>query len=143
MRLRSHDGPFPQRAVRRCPSVLRRATATVRHLFAPGAPAGLSAGVSGSDVTFSWSAATDTVTPVLGLTYNLRVGTTPGGEEIMSGHAITSPDVRLIPAMGNVQHNTSWTVKVLASDTYYWSVQAVDTGFEGGPWAAEQQVTVP
>ncbi len=39
MRLRSHDGPFPQRAVRRCPSVLRRATATVRHLFAPGASA--------------------------------------------------------------------------------------------------------
>ena len=45
--------------------------------------------------------------------------------------------------MGNVQHNTSWTVKGLASGTYYWSVQAVDTGFMAGPWAPEQQVTVP
>ncbi len=68
----------------------------------------------------------------------------PGGEEIMSGHAITSPEARLIPAMGNVQHNTSWTVKGLTPTvTYWWSVQAVDTGFMGGPWAAEQSVTVP
>ena len=45
--------------------------------------------------------------------------------------------------MGNVQYNRSWTLKGLASGTYYWSVQAVDTAFCGGPWAPEQQVTVP
>ncbi len=85
----------------------------------------------------------DAETPSPALTCNLRVGTTPGGDEVMSGHAITSPDTRLIPAMGNVQQNLSWTVKGLAADTYYWSVQAIDTGFMGGAWAAEQQVTVP
>ncbi len=61
----------------------------------------------------------------------------------MPGHAITSPYARLIPAMGNCRHNTSWTVKVLPADTYWWSVQAVDTGFMGGDWAVEEQVTVP
>ena len=60
----------------------------------------------------------------------------------MPGHAITSPDARLIPAMGNVQHNLSWTL-TLPAGTYYWSVQAVDTGFAGSAWAPEGTVTVP
>ena len=49
---------------------------------------------------------------------------------------------RLIPAMGDVQHNKSWTLK-LPSGKYHWSVQAVDTAFEGSPWATEQTITVP
>ncbi len=56
---------------------------------------------------------------------------------------VTSPDARLIPAMGNCRHNTSWTLSALPADTYYWSVQAVDAGFVGGDWAVEQSVTVP
>jgi hypothetical protein len=47
-----------------------------------------------------------------------------------------------MPTMGNVQHNLSWTL-TLPAGTYYWSVQAIDTGFMGGPWAEEKQVTVP
>ncbi len=50
---------------------------------------------------------------------------------------------RLIPAMGNVQHNTSWMLKGLSPGDYYWSVQAVDTAFAGSPWASEETVTVP
>jgi hypothetical protein len=50
---------------------------------------------------------------------------------------------RRVPALGNAQENLSWTIKGLVTGTYYWSVQAVDTGFMGGAWAAEEQVTVP
>ena len=92
---------------------------------------------------FSWTAATDAETPQPGLTYNLRVGTTPGGDEIMSGMAIVggSDDAkRLVPAMGNCQHDTSWTLKGLPSRTYYWSVQAVDAAFAGSSWATERVV---
>ena len=62
-------------------------------------------------------------------------------------HPVTGK--RFIPAMGNVQHagpagaaKRSWTLH-LPADTYYWSVQAVDTAFAGGPWAPEEVVIVP
>ena len=45
--------------------------------------------------------------------------------------------------MGNVQHNTSWTLKGLPPGIYHWSVQAVDTAFSGSSWAPEESVTVP
>ena len=35
-----------------------------------------------------------------------------------------------------------WTL-TLPAGTYYWSVQAIDTGFEGSAWATEQTVKVP
>jgi hypothetical protein len=112
----------------------------------PSAPAALAANVSGSDVTFSWSAASDNETLTPALTYNLRVGTAPDTDDVMPAHAViggATDGERLVPAMGNVQHNTSWTVKSLAAGTYYWSVQAVDTAFAGSTWAAEETVTVP
>ena len=42
---------------------------------------------SGTHATFTWNAATDAQTPSLGLSYNLRVGTTPFAGNIMSGQA--------------------------------------------------------
>ena len=35
-----------------------------------------------------------------------------------------------------------WTL-TLPAGTYYWSVQAIDTGLAGGAWATEQSETVP
>jgi hypothetical protein len=48
---------------------------------------------------------------------------------------------RKIAAMGSVGHNTSWTLTLPAA-TYYWSVQAVDAGFEGSPFAPEQEFAI-
>ena len=97
-------------------------------------------------MTFSWNAASDEETLTPTLTYNLRVGTTPGGDDMMPAHAIVggaTDGERLVPAMGNVQHNTSWTLKGLPADTYYWSVQTIDSAFEGSMWAGDRTVTVP
>ncbi len=103
----------------------------------PAAPSGLSAvGSSNTQTTFSWNAATDTETPAAGLTYNLRVGTTPGGNQVMS--AMASPGgFRHVPRMGNANHNLSWTL-TLPAGTYYWSVQATDAAFAGSEFAPEQ-----
>ncbi|SKB12493.1 conserved hypothetical protein [Planktothrix sp. PCC 11201] len=92
--------------------------------------------ITANTVNFSWNPATDIETPVTGLTYNLQVGTTPGGSEIVS--AMPS-----LPQMGNVNHNLNWTLNNLPYGTYYWTVQAVDTAFGRSTFAPEATLIVP
>jgi len=116
---------------------------------APGAPTILGTSYTGAGpylVTFTWSApAVADETPDDGLSYNLRVGSTSGGDEIFSGHADATTGKRRIPARGVVQPGASWNewTLTLAAGTHYWSVQAIDTAFDGGAWAVEETVTVP
>ena len=107
----------------------------------PNAPSGLSAVVSGTSVTFSWNAASDVETPASGLSYNLRVGTTPGSSDIFSGMADSSGR-RNISALGNTQKMLTWTIKNLKPHTYYWSVQTIDTSYLGSAWADEKSIAV-
>jgi predicted nucleotidyltransferase len=111
----------------------------------PAAPTNPNATVDGSEVTFSWDAATDTGTPSLGLTYNLRAGTTPGGWDLCVAMADAGTGYRRIPALGNTNHNTSWTITVPdpLPATIYWSVQAIDACFAGSAFAAEEVYDVP
>ncbi len=104
----------------------------------PETPANLAAVISNEGVHLSWDAASDAETPAAGLTYNLRVGTTPGGSEIMSAMAKIPDGQMFIPQSGNVGSNTSWTLKDFpANTTCYWSVQAVDKAFAGSAFAQE------
>ena len=50
--------------------------------IAPTMPSGLTAQYSATSTTFSWDHASDVETPFSGLTYNLRIGTTPGEQTI-------------------------------------------------------------
>ena len=79
----------------------------------PGAPARLDAVVLSDGAEFSWEAAVDVETPSPGLTYNLRVGTSPEACDVMSPMSLiggSRDGRRLVPAMGNVQHNLSWAL---------------------------------
>jgi hypothetical protein len=105
----------------------------------PGAPGGLSAIVLGSDVTFSWTAASDLETPAGGLTYNLRVGTSPGTDNVCSAMSDLTSGFRRLVAAGNAQKRLSWTLHGVTRPLY-WSVQAIDGAFAGGQWAPEAQV---
>nr|WP_286186698.1 S8 family serine peptidase [Geitlerinema sp. P-1104] len=102
---------------------------------APTTPANLNAEISEDTATLSWDAATDEETPQSDLTYNLRVGTTPGGSDILD-------DTREDGAIGNVAGNTNWTLGDLEPGTYYWSVQTVDSGFETSDFTSEQSFTI-
>jgi hypothetical protein len=105
----------------------------------PTAPSGLVAQVAGDAATFGWNASTDAQTPAAGLGYNLRVGTTPGGNEITSAMANTVSGHRRVAQLGNAQKRTSWTVRLPESlSTLYWSVQAVDGAYAGSAFAPEQ-----
>jgi len=107
----------------------------------PTTPAGLNYFVNADSIDLNWSKSTDDETPQDGLTYNLRIGSSPGGSDIISSMADTSGQ-RKIVAMGNTNLNNSWTIKGLADGTYYWSVQAIDNNFAGSSFSAERIFTV-
>jgi predicted nucleotidyltransferase len=104
----------------------------------PGAPGGLTANVIGDQVTLSWGGSGDYQTPANGLSYNLRIGTTPGGSEICSAMADASTGHRQVVGPGNAQQRTSWALRQQSWSTIYWSVQAVDGAFAGSSFAPEQ-----
>jgi predicted nucleotidyltransferase len=93
--------------------------------------------VPGPSLVFSWDAATDAETPSPGLTYNLRVGTTPEGSDILSAMADVGTGYRKVVKLGNVNHEASWTIHLPDSllSEYYWGVQTLDACFAGSLFA--------
>ena len=109
----------------------------------PAAPTGLSASFTSNGLTLSWNAASDAQTPVAGLSYNVRIGSTPGGCDVYSGMADGTTGLRRLPAIGNAQRKLTWTLaNVISMPAYYCSVQAIDTAFEGSAWSVESAITV-
>jgi hypothetical protein len=104
---------------------------------APSAPKGLVSLVSNDTVALSWRKATDDSTHQKSLTYNLRVGKTLGKIDIVSPMSDITNGFRRIVSIGNTNNDTIWTIKNLSDGTYYWSVQAIDNGYEGSSFASE------
>jgi len=77
-----------------------------------------------------WGEGSDDKTPTPGLYYNLRVGTFPGGNDIVSGAYGT-------PLFGNSGQRKFTFLKV-PEQRYYWSVQTIDTGLAASAWSDEQ-----
>ncbi len=95
----------------------------------PTAPSTLSEETINKETTLSWNTGSDTETPTNSLTYNIKVGTTSNGNNILSGVIKAGP--------GNVGHMKSKKIVNLESGTYYWSVQTIDSGFKKSGWSAE------
>jgi len=108
----------------------------------PDAPGGLHAVVAGELLALFWGRAED-ANQTAPLTYNVRVGTAPGLNDVVPSMS-TTHGVRMIPALGNAGFNTWLTLNLasrqLDTDALYWSVQAVDNSYQGGPFAPEQTV---
>lgn len=122
-------------------AVFRNETSTAN--TAPAAPSNLMATASSTtSITFSWTAPSDTQTATAGLSYNLRVGTTPGGSDVYSTMANSSTGLRRVAARGPIQ-GTSFTLTDLTpGTTYYWSVQAIDAAFTGSAFATEEDISL-
>ena len=89
---------------------------------------GLMHRVTGREAALSWAPGADDHTPTSGLHYNVRLETTNGSSRV----------VRL----GNAGQTNTWTIKGLPEGAYRWSVQAVDTALQGGPFAPEDSFVV-
>ena len=109
---------------------------------APTPPHNLRSTFNQDDLVLEWDAATDPGNPSAALTYNVRVGTAPGAEDVVPAMALETGE-RLIPAAGNAGYRTRLVVRGLdPAQTYYWSVQAVDAAFAASPFAADRGTAV-
>lgn len=109
---------------------------------APGMPGNLSASVDGSKVTFTWTAATDDITPVAALRYNLYVKDNESGKISMVVPAdITTGRLKT----GEMTHALYATTYVMtlpeAEKSYEWGVQAIDNGKAAGKFATSTFAT--
>ncbi len=110
----------------------------LREDLAPSAPGTLSHFFEADTLILSWEAGLDDSTPADGLTYNVRVGTGPGDQDIVAAHTMTDGTL-LKPFKGNAESARIFKLVGLAPDTeYYWSVQAIDATFKGSLFAEEQ-----
>ncbi|MEG4988303.1 FG-GAP-like repeat-containing protein, partial [Microcoleus sp. BR0-C5] len=110
-----------------------------------------------------WGNPIDDQTPNQGLSYNLRVWTTrpnptPGGDpikEYIVGPMSSDDGTRQVVQLGNVHQGNpnsptnsywpNWLLKpdnLIPGQTYYWSVQAIDSAWAGSPFVEGQPFTV-
>jgi hypothetical protein len=108
----------------------------------PTAPGNLSAAISNGVIRFSWSSATDAQTPANALSYSVRVGTAPGSDDVWSSGALSN-GTRLTYSIGNAQYRTNAFFRPRVGGTLYWSVQAIDSQYMGGPFSTNAAITVP
>jgi hypothetical protein len=69
--------------------------------------------------------------------YNIRVGTSPGGMNVVSPMSDPETGFLRIPITGNAECNNHFTMDFLADGIYYWSVQGISKNMVGGPWSEE------
>jgi len=107
----------------------------------PSAPTGLTVTPSNSTVILSWNASSDAETPANGLTYNVRIGSVPGGSDVLSAMA-SFDGTRKVAQAGNAGSRRFAVFNYTPGKPYYWTVQAIDSGFVGSAFAAEQNFRV-
>lgn len=73
-------------------------------------------------------------TPQIVLSYNIRIGMQPGKYDIVSGVSSHGP--------GQLGSALSYVINGLEEGAYYWSVQAVDSGFVKSEWSQEEQFSI-
>lgn len=93
-------------------------------------------------VIVNWERSTDQQSPQAAISYNMRLGTTPGGIEILAPSSDVVTGLRYQPAQGNMGSNTFGIIRNLQPGTYYFSLQAIDQSFAASPFTEEQSFII-
>jgi hypothetical protein len=103
----------------------------------PAAPTNLVADMDGENVTLSWDAATDDMTPASSLSYEYFLK--DGDDNYMIAPAsFVGGDMdgkRKVMKLGNAYLNDFVILKGLPAGDYAWGVQAIDASYEGSAFA--------
>ena len=108
---------------------------------APTPPAKPDLFYSNGELAINWGDGSDEHTATGDLTYALRVGTTPGGDEILRAHANADGSRRNF-LDGNMSkfHNYTLDLTQRHLGTIYVSIQAIDAQHFGSAWSEEVSV---
>lgn len=90
----------------------------------------------------NWERSTDQQSPDAAITYNMRVGTTPGAINILAPQADISTGARYIAGPGNMGCNVFGILMNLQPGTYYFSLQAIDQAFAASGFSSEQSFII-
>lgn len=107
----------------------------------PSSPIDLATVVAANGVSLSWGMASDDITPAFALNYNIRVGSTIDGNDIVPSLA-HADGTRKIVGVGNSQNGLEHLIHGLQPGNYYWSVQSIDQSFRGGEFSETQEFTI-
>lgn len=106
---------------------------------APTSPTGLKATAGDNNVTFSWSAGSDTQTPVSALRYNLVIKLK--NDQIISlVPANLSTGALSLGDCNNALTSLSYTLNIPAADIEEWGVQTIDQGKLGSTFATSKEI---
>ncbi len=101
----------------------------------PQTPLSLSSQVvNGNTAELSWMA----FETAKNLTYNVRVGTGPGKQNILSSISDITTGFHKTNQIGNARYASKKQVRKLKDGVYYWSVQSIDLSFQASAFATEQ-----
>ena len=102
---------------------------------APQPPNALNAFAVSTRAIFTWGSGSDDIDNTASLSYNLRIGTSSGGNQLLSSSVpFNSSNVgkRLIREFNEIPHGT-----------YYWAVQTVDGSGNVSEWSQEDTLFIP
>ena len=117
--------------------ILKNGTATKNE--APGVPANFDVIRTGLNACMlQWDAATDDLTPVASLTYNLAIRNADTGAWRYHPLSESNSGKRMVCEQGNVGLNTGWKLQNMEDGVYAMKVQSVDWGFTASGWSGEK-----
>jgi PKD repeat protein len=90
---------------------------------------------------FSWNPSSDKETKLEALSYNIRIGTTSGGCNIVAPNALGTGK-RTINGYGNTGQSHDFKYDFKSNNTYFWSVQAIDHQWAASNWYASKTFTI-
>jgi len=102
----------------------------------PASPDGLNSYWGNEGLIFSWNKSSDDHIPAEAISYNIRIGTTPGGSEVKSAQSLH--DGKSLLPKTNTLVNDTCNFYILPFNKYYWSVQAVDNTGLSSSFAPEE-----
>jgi len=120
-------------------------TLDIQANVSPSIPGNLYSESIGDYVFLHWNASSDDITPSLGLSYTIRVGTSSESEEIFSSSANIDGKLK-IPSLGYAGSSCCWRVHksiFTQGNNHYWSVQAIDSGLRGSAYSVASLIPIP